>query len=86
MNTVPGRRTRVLTVTAAVAGLLLAAGCSSGGDDGGKKATAKGVPLVKAGQITTCTHLPYPPFQSEIDGKVQGFDVSSSTWSRTTSG
>ncbi|WP_328921751.1 transporter substrate-binding domain-containing protein [Streptomyces griseoaurantiacus] len=76
MNTVPGRRTRVLTVTAAVAGLLLAAGCSSGGDDGGKKATAKGVPLVKAGQITTCTHLPYPPFQSEIDGKVQGFDVS----------
>lgn len=75
MNTVPGRRTRVLTATAAVAGLLLAAGCSSG-DDGGKKATAKGVPLVKAGQITTCTHLPYPPFQSEIDGKVQGFDVS----------
>jgi polar amino acid transport system substrate-binding protein len=66
----------VLTATAAVAGLLLAAGCSSGGDDGGKKATAKGVPLVKAGQITTCTHLPYPPFQSEIDGKVQGFDVS----------
>jgi polar amino acid transport system substrate-binding protein len=76
VNTVPGRRTRVLTATAAVAGLLLAAGCSSGGDDGGKKATAKGVPLVKAGQITTCTHLPYPPFQSEIDGKVQGFDVS----------
>ncbi len=26
--------------------------------------------------LTTCTHLPYPPFQSEIDGKVQGFDVS----------
>jgi polar amino acid transport system substrate-binding protein len=31
---------------------------------------------VKAGRLTTCTHLPYPPFQSEIDGKVQGFDVS----------
>ncbi|MFD1313846.1 transporter substrate-binding domain-containing protein, partial [Streptomyces kaempferi] len=55
-------------------GLLLVAGCSSGG--GGGKTTAHGVPLVKAGQLTTCTHLPYPPFQSEIDGKVQGFDVS----------
>ncbi|MET8410486.1 transporter substrate-binding domain-containing protein [Streptomyces sp. NPDC005195] len=74
MNSVPGRRTRMLAATTATAGLLLVAGCSSGG--GGGKTTAHGVPLVKAGQLTTCTHLPYPPFQSEIDGKVQGFDVS----------
>ncbi|WP_406167345.1 transporter substrate-binding domain-containing protein [Streptomyces sp. NBC_00996] len=74
MNSVLGRRTRILAATTATAGLLLVAGCSS--DSGGGKATAKGVPLVKAGQLTTCTHLPYPPFQSEIDGKVQGFDVS----------
>lgn len=74
MNTVPGRRTRMLAATTATAGLLLVAGCSSGGGGGGT--TAHGVPLVKAGQLTTCTHLPYPPFQSEIDGKVQGFDVS----------
>ncbi|MFD8424342.1 transporter substrate-binding domain-containing protein [Streptomyces sp. NPDC059466] len=74
MNSVPGRRTRMLAATTATAGLLLVAGCSSGG--GGGKATAHGVPLVKAGQLTTCTHLPYPPFQSEIGGKVQGFDVS----------
>ncbi|MFF4977530.1 transporter substrate-binding domain-containing protein [Streptomyces sp. NPDC001083] len=73
MNPVPGRRTRMLAATTATAGLLLVAGCSSGG---GGKATAHGVPLVKAGQLTTCTHLPYPPFQSEIGGKVQGFDVS----------
>ncbi|MFE4547122.1 MULTISPECIES: transporter substrate-binding domain-containing protein [unclassified Streptomyces] len=73
MNPVPGRRTRMLAATTATAGLLLVAGCSSGG---GSKATAHGVPLVKAGQLTTCTHLPYPPFQSEIGGKVQGFDVS----------
>ncbi|AVH59446.1 MULTISPECIES: basic amino acid ABC transporter substrate-binding protein [Streptomyces] len=74
MNSVLGRRTRILAATTATAGLLLVAGCSS--DDGGDKATANGVPVVKAGQITTCTHLPYPPFQSEIGGKVQGFDVS----------
>ncbi|MEV7993992.1 transporter substrate-binding domain-containing protein [Streptomyces sp. NPDC086077] len=75
MNTVLGRRARILAATTATAGLVLVAGCSSDGDGGGTK-TAGGVELVKAGQLTTCTHLPYPPFQSEIDGKVQGFDVS----------
>jgi polar amino acid transport system substrate-binding protein len=53
------------------------AACTSSGNGGsGSKTAAGGVQLVKAGQLTTCTHLPYPPFQSEIDGKVQGFDVS----------
>ncbi|MGW1893141.1 transporter substrate-binding domain-containing protein [Streptomyces sp. NPDC002004] len=75
MKTVFGRRTRVLAATTAAAGLMLAAGCSSS-DNGGKKATAHGVPVVKAGKLTTCTHLPYPPFQSEVGGKVQGFDVA----------
>jgi polar amino acid transport system substrate-binding protein len=74
MNTLLGRRTRLLAAVTATAGLALVAGCSSGGGSG--KTTVKGVHLVKAGQLTTCTHLPYPPFQSEIDGKVQGFDVS----------
>jgi polar amino acid transport system substrate-binding protein len=73
VNSVLGRRTRILAATTATAGLLLVAGCSSGG---GGQSSAKGVPLVKAGQVTTCTHLPYPPFQSEINGKVQGFDVA----------
>jgi polar amino acid transport system substrate-binding protein len=36
---------------------------------------AGGVKLVHAGKLTTCTHLPYPPFQSEQGGKVVGFDV-----------
>ncbi|MDX3585346.1 transporter substrate-binding domain-containing protein [Streptomyces europaeiscabiei] len=78
MNSVLGRRPRVLAALTATAGLLLVAGCSSDGDGdaGGTKTAAGGVELVKAGQLTTCTHLPYPPFQSEIDGKVQGFDVS----------
>jgi polar amino acid transport system substrate-binding protein len=77
VNSVPGRRSRILAATTAAAGLLLVAGCSSDGDGGsGAQTAAGGVTLVKAGQLTTCTHLPYPPFQSEIDGKVQGFDVA----------
>ncbi|MER5857436.1 transporter substrate-binding domain-containing protein [Streptomyces sp. NPDC059688] len=76
MNTLLGRRTRLLAATTATAALVLVvAGCSSS-DSGSGKTTVKGVHLAKAGQLTTCTHLPYPPFQSEIDGKVQGFDVS----------
>ncbi|MFD0436921.1 ABC transporter substrate-binding protein [Streptomyces chartreusis] len=76
MKTTLGRRTRILAATTATAGLVLVAGCSSDDGGSGKKTAAGGVELVKAGQLTTCTHLPYPPFQSEIDGKVQGFDVA----------
>ncbi|MEU9394215.1 transporter substrate-binding domain-containing protein [Streptomyces sp. NPDC048324] len=77
MTTFSGRRTRVLAATTATAGLVLVAACTSSGSGGsGTKTAAGGVQLVKAGQLTTCTHLPYPPFQSEINGKVQGFDVS----------
>ncbi|MDL2076726.1 transporter substrate-binding domain-containing protein [Streptomyces sp. GXMU-J15] len=77
MKTTLGRRTRILAATTATAGLVFVAGCSSDDDGGsGSKTAAGGVELVKAGQLTTCTHLPYPPFQSEIDGKVQGFDVA----------
>lgn len=76
MKTILGRRTRILAATTATAGLVLVAGCSSDDGGSGTKTAAGGVELVKAGQLTTCTHLPYPPFQSEIDGKVQGFDVS----------
>ncbi|MGH1555270.1 transporter substrate-binding domain-containing protein [Streptomyces sp. L7] len=77
MNTLLGRRARTLAATTATAALVLVAGCTSSDSGGsGSKTAAGGVELVKAGQLTTCTHLPYPPFQSEIDGKVQGFDVS----------
>jgi polar amino acid transport system substrate-binding protein len=79
VKTFSGRRTRILAATTATAGLVLVAvsGCTSTDSGGsGSKTAAGGVKLVKAGQLTTCTHLPYPPFQSEIDGKVQGFDVS----------
>ncbi|MFF0162413.1 transporter substrate-binding domain-containing protein [Streptomyces sp. NPDC005263] len=79
MNTLLGRRTRVLAATTAMAGLVLVSvsACTSTDSGGsGSKTAAGGVRLVKGGQLTTCTHLPYPPFQSEVGGKVQGFDVS----------
>ncbi|MFF0598269.1 ABC transporter substrate-binding protein [Streptomyces antibioticus] len=77
MKTLPGRRTRVLAAGTAAAALMLVAACTSSDDGGsGSKTAVGGVELAKAGQLTTCTHLPYPPFQSEIDGEVQGFDVA----------
>ncbi|MEU6095697.1 transporter substrate-binding domain-containing protein [Streptomyces sp. NPDC047079] len=77
MKTLLGRRARTLAAITATAGAVFVAGCTSSGSGGSAgKTAAGGVDLVKAGQLTTCTHLPYPPFQSEIHGKVQGFDVS----------
>lgn len=64
-----GRRLAAGAGLSAVA--LLFAACGSGS----KGVTVQGAKLVKKGQITTCTHLPYPPFQSEQGGKVVGFDV-----------
>lgn len=49
MNTLPGRRTRVLVATTATAGMVLLAACTSTGDSGGGSKTAGGVKLVKAG-------------------------------------
>lgn len=64
---------RVLALLTA-AGLSLTAGCSSGEEGPGE--AAGGVPVVEKGKLTTCTHLPYPPFQFEQGGKVVGFDVA----------
>jgi polar amino acid transport system substrate-binding protein len=78
--------TRSLVVIAASAALALSACGStpsggSGGSGGGSGATsggaaAAGVTLIASGKLTTCTHLPYPPFQENDDqGKTVGFDV-----------
>ncbi|RST19224.1 amino acid ABC transporter substrate-binding protein [Streptomyces sp. WAC05374] len=65
----------VFTACAAAAGLLLTAtGCGNG--DEGPGEAAGGVPVVEKGKLTTCTHLPYPPFQFEQDGEIVGFDVA----------
>jgi polar amino acid transport system substrate-binding protein len=60
-----------LSLGAAVAALLLAA-CGAGGAAG---ETVQGVRLVARGALTTCTHLPYAPFQFQRGGAVVGFDV-----------
>ncbi len=58
-----------MAAVAAVA--TVAAGC--GGDEG--ETVEGGVELVKADQLTVCTHLPYPPFQFSQGDEVVGFDV-----------
>ncbi|GAB3802732.1 ABC transporter substrate-binding protein [Micromonospora zhanjiangensis] len=53
--------------------LLAVTGCAK--KDTGST-TDSGVKLVHAGKLTTCTHLPYSPFQAkDAAGKVVGFDV-----------
>lgn len=62
--------------TALVAGaLVLLAGCGSSNDKSTDTAKTGGIKFIKSGQLTTCTHLPYPPFQVIENGKVVGFDV-----------
>jgi polar amino acid transport system substrate-binding protein len=65
------RRVGIAAVAAVIA--LTGAGCA-------KKdtvtTTSSGVKLINSEQLTTCTHLPYAPFQSkDASGKVVGFDV-----------
>jgi polar amino acid transport system substrate-binding protein len=58
---------------AIVAATLVFAAC--GEDDEGGGGGDSGVDLVSGGKLTTCTHLPYRPFQFEQGGKIVGFDV-----------
>jgi len=60
------------TLAAAALMALALTGCKAGGD---KTETASGVSVVKKGQLTVCTHLPYEPFQYQKNGKIVGFDV-----------
>jgi polar amino acid transport system substrate-binding protein len=63
-------------LTAAVALLALSLTACGGSDGASTAATATGgVKLIKSGTLTTCTHLPYAPFQFEEGGKTVGFDV-----------
>lgn len=71
------RPSALAAFSAAVAAVLAVSACGSDTDsgDGGATKTAGGVKLVKPGKLTTCTNLPYPPFQFREGGKVVGFDV-----------
>jgi polar amino acid transport system substrate-binding protein len=50
------------------AATLVLAACGAG-------VTVQGAKLVQKGALTTCTHLPYPPFQSARGSRVVGFDI-----------
>ncbi|GGM95740.1 basic amino acid ABC transporter substrate-binding protein [Thermopolyspora flexuosa] len=75
----PRRGVLALTVTALAAVTGLSACGGDSGDAGNTGATAQsssgGVTLVNPGKLTTCTNVPYEPFQFNQDGKVVGFDV-----------
>ena len=62
-----------------VAAALALAGCGGDEEEGGGGGAGGGgapsVDLVNDGKITTCTHMPYKPFQFEQGGKIVGFDV-----------
>ncbi|MEV0346360.1 ABC transporter substrate-binding protein [Nonomuraea sp. NPDC050680] len=73
-----GYTTGALALTAALA-LSACGSTSQTGTSASSSASATaagGVQLVAPGKLTTCTNLPYPPFQSkDASGKVVGFDV-----------
>ena len=64
-----------LKALALMPAFALAAGAlaACGGDSGGT--AAGGVQLIAAGKLTSCTHLPYQPFQVKQGDKIVGFDV-----------
>jgi polar amino acid transport system substrate-binding protein len=54
--------------------VILVAGCGSDSSTA-PTTVAGGVKLVAEGKLTTCTHLPYAPFQFNEGGKIVGFDM-----------
>ncbi|RBQ15404.1 ABC transporter substrate-binding protein [Spongiactinospora rosea] len=68
------RRRTTAAGAAALASALLLAACGSS-DGGGGASGPEGVRLVSQGKLTTCTNVPYEPFQFKQGQKVVGFDV-----------
>jgi polar amino acid transport system substrate-binding protein len=72
------QRTRRLAPFAALGIAALAlTGCGSddSGDSGDGAAANGEIKLITDGKLTTCTHLPYKPFQFSEGGETVGFDV-----------
>ncbi|MFC4005395.1 transporter substrate-binding domain-containing protein [Prauserella oleivorans] len=71
------RRTnlRALVLLPALALAATVAGCAEEVNTGGQSQAGEEVQLINEGQLTTCTHLPYPPFQFTQNGQTVGFDV-----------
>lgn len=67
--------TRALILLPALALAATAAACAEEVNPGEDSQAGGEVSLINEGKLTTCTHLPYPPFQFTQDGKTVGFDV-----------
>jgi polar amino acid transport system substrate-binding protein len=70
---VPATRRSIPIALGAAALAIVLAGCGGGGDDAAP--AEGGVQLVNDGALTTCTHLPYEPFQFQQGPDIVGFDV-----------
>ena len=68
---VPSQRTPASTLALLLTAALALSACG----DEQAATTESGVPLVRAGTLVTCTHLPYEPFQFQDGGEIVGFDV-----------
>jgi polar amino acid transport system substrate-binding protein len=66
---------RLLTLLPAFALAVTAAGCAEAVNTGGDSEAGGDIQLIEEGALTTCTHLPYPPFQFTQGGETVGFDV-----------
>lgn len=78
------RRRRMTSIGALVVGAAcLLSACGGGSDTGatasnapaGSAPAASGIKLINPGKLTTCTNLPYEPFQFKQGAKTVGFDV-----------
>ncbi|WP_084643489.1 ABC transporter substrate-binding protein [Actinoalloteichus hymeniacidonis] len=67
------RSRRILRPAVVLAPVLALSLAACGGDSEG--ASVDGIELVSDGQLTTCTHLPYEPFQFREGEEIVGFDV-----------
>ncbi|PRX47597.1 amino acid ABC transporter substrate-binding protein (PAAT family) [Prauserella shujinwangii] len=66
---------RALILLPALALAATAAGCAEQVNTGGDTQAGDEISLINEGKLTTCTHLPYPPFQFSEGDKTVGFDV-----------
>lgn len=66
---------RALVLLPAAALTLTVAGCAQEINPGSDTKAGDKVSLMTQGELTTCTHLPYKPFQYTQNGKIVGFDV-----------
>lgn len=68
------RRNKLFAALAAAVLTVGLAGCAESTAPQGESEKG-GIALVKDGQLTACTHLPYKPYQFTQDGKIVGFEV-----------